>query len=434
MATHAARLTRPKLSVAMIVRDEQDVLARSIESVRGLADEIVVLDTGSTDRTPELAVELGASVHRKPWDNDFAAARNYCLRRVSGNWVLWLDSGEEVALESAARLRDFVDYEARATSAYSALVTIPPRDDGASAEQIVQYRLLPTRVDLRFVGRVRETVEESISVAGLTQSEAPCHIIRHSRQHDPDRLLLKADRDLALATAEAEATGNWPPRLLLAAGQAHSMLGHQDQARDMLHRAIETSPIASPQRLEAYYGLLTTFDDDPQMHASQLTACLDSLEDFPFDLQLLLALGNYMLVRQRVDLAIRAFHAAVRFGRIMPTVWHLSEAREIAAVCLALALQARQRDDDARVVLETAVAAQPGSFRVANPLYTLYRKQGKTAEAAALAGRLPPGLRDRLLGRDEAADGSTRFRIDSGTPAPLLSPHLAAAHAEPVSG
>jgi len=434
MAIHAARLTRPKLSAAMIVRDEQDVLARSIESVRGLADEVVVLDTGSVDRTPELAAELGATVHRKPWDNDFAAARNYCLRRVSGNWVLWLDAGEQIAPESAARLRDFIDREARATTAYSTLVEIPPRDEGASAEQIVQYRLLPTRVDLRFVGRVRETVEESICVAGLTQAEAPCQIIRHSRQHDPQRLLLKADRDLALATAEAEATGNWPPRLLLAAGQAHSILGQQDQAREMLQRAIDTSPVASPQRLEAYYALLTTFDDDPQMHASQLTACLDSLEDFPFDLQLLLALGNYMLVRQRLDLAIRAFQAAVRFGRIMPTVWHLSEAREIAAVCLALAFQARQQDDDARVVLETAVAAQPGSFRVANPLYTLYRKQGKTAEAAALAGRLPPDVRDRIVGRDAANDTRWRLRIDSGTPAPFLSPHLAASQVEPVNG
>lgn len=54
----AESLSRPRLSVAMIVRDEQDVLAESIESVHKIADEIVVLDTGSTDRTPELAAQL----------------------------------------------------------------------------------------------------------------------------------------------------------------------------------------------------------------------------------------------------------------------------------------------------------------------------------------------------------------------------------------
>ena len=59
----AESLSRPRLSVAMIVRDEQEVLAESIESVGKIADEIVVLDTGSTDRTPELAAQLGATVH-----------------------------------------------------------------------------------------------------------------------------------------------------------------------------------------------------------------------------------------------------------------------------------------------------------------------------------------------------------------------------------
>jgi tetratricopeptide (TPR) repeat protein len=174
--------------------------------------------------------------------------------------------------------------------------------------------------------------------------------------------------------------------------------------------------------LEAYYGLLTTFDDDPEMHASQLTACLDSLEDFPFDLQLLLALGNYMLVRERLDLAIRAFQAAVRFGRITPTVWHLCEAREIAAVCLSLALQARQRDDDAREVLETALAVRPESYRLANQLHTVYCKQGKKAEAAALAEQ------------NAAGAARLRLRIDAGQPVAAFSPHLAATQPEPVNG
>ncbi len=197
-------------------------------------------------------------------------------------------------------------------------VEVPPREEAASAEQCSQVRLLPTQVDLRFSGRVRETLSVSLQAAGLQTAEAPCRIVRHPRQHEPQRFLAKARRDLALATAEAEAVGNWPPRLLLAAGQAHGVLGDQDQAREMLRRAVEISPPRSAQRLEAFYGLLTTFDEDPDLHASQLTACLDSLEDFPFDLQLLLALGNYMLVRERLDLAIRAFEAAVRFGRITP--------------------------------------------------------------------------------------------------------------------
>ena len=399
MKTRAVSSSRPRLSAAMIVRDEQDALAGSIRSLCDMADEIVVLDTGSIDRTPQLAAELGAAVRHKPWENDFAAARNHCQHFVSGDWVLWLDAGEQIAREDADRLRDFVDNEANPAIAYALTIELPPRNDGASAEQMSQVRLLPSRKGLRFAGRIRESVEDSLIAAGVARAECPCRIVRHPRQHDPDWLLAKARRDLAIANAEAEAAGKWPPRLLLAAGQAQSVLGRQDDARELLRRAIEAAPVGSPQRLEAYYSLLTTFDDDPEMHASQLTACLDSLEDFPFDLQLLLALGNYMLVRERLDLGIRAFEAAVRFGRITPTVWHLREAREIAAVCLALALQARQRDDDARDALETALAARPDSFRLASQLHLLYRKQGKTADAASLLGRLPAEVRENIAGR-----------------------------------
>ena len=96
----AESLSRPRLSVAMIVRDEQEVLAESIESVGKIADEIVVLDTGSADRTPELAAQLGATVHRTAWENDFSAARNHCLRLVTGNWVLWLDAGERIRAQT----------------------------------------------------------------------------------------------------------------------------------------------------------------------------------------------------------------------------------------------------------------------------------------------------------------------------------------------
>ena len=430
----AESLSRPRLSVAMIVRDEQDVLAASMDSVGQIADEIVVLDTGSTDRTVERATQLGAKVHCTPWENDFSAARNRCLRFVTGNWVLWLDAGEKIRPQDAAELRRFLDGQANPVCAYSLWVEVPPREDSASAEQCLQVRLLPTRADLRFSGRVRESLSESLRAAGFQTAEAPCRIVRHPRQHDPQRLMAKARRDLALASAEADASGDWTPRLLLAAGQAHGILGDQEQAREMLQRAAETSPPGSAQRLEVFYGLLTTFDDDPQRHANQLTACLDSLEDFPFDVQLLLALGNYMLVRQRLDLAIRAFEAAVRFGRITPAVWHLCEVREIAAACLGLALQARQRDDEARNVLEAALESQPNSLRLIHQLYNLYRKQGKSAEALALAESLPVPLSETSPGRGSAREDRQQLRFDAGQAAGQLLPHLAVIKPQPVGG
>ncbi len=429
----AESLSRPRLSVAMIVRDEQEVLAESIECVGKIADEIVVLDTGSVDQTLELATGLGAAVHRMPWENDFSAARNRCLRLATGNWVLWLDAGERIFPQQAAELRRFLNEQANPAVAYSLWVEVPPREAAVSAEQCLQVRLHPTHLNLRFSGRVRETLSLSLQAGGIQTAEAPCRILRHARQHEPQRAIAKARRDLALASAEADTTGNWSPRLLLAAGQAHCVLGDQDQAREMLRRAAEASPPRSAHRLEAFYGLLTTFDEDPDLHASQLTACLDSLEDFPFDLQLLLALGNYMLVRERLDLAIRVFEAAVRFGRITPTVWHLCEVREIAAICLGLALQARQRDEEAANVLETALSARPESLRLLRQLYNLYRKQGKSAEALALAERLPASLLEFGQDLESAWEDRPQLRFDAGQGSAELAPHLASLKPQPVA-
>jgi tetratricopeptide (TPR) repeat protein len=305
-------------------------------------------------------------------------------------------------------------------------VEVPPREEQASAEQCSQVRLLPNHRNLRFSGRVRETLIASLQAAGLQAAEAPGRIVRHPRQHEPRRIMAKAHRDLALASAEAEAAGIWSPQLLVVAGQAHAVLGDQAHAREMLRHAAEVSPPQSPQRLEAFYGLLTTFDEDPDLHASQLTACLDSLENFPFDLQLLLALGNYMLVRDRLDLAIRAFEAAVRFGRITSTVWHLCEVREIAAVCLGLALQARQRDGEACSVLETALAARPDSLRLLHQLYSLYRKLGKPAEAMAMAQRLSASQSLQIPDRGAVREGGHQLRFDAGQELPDLASHVAA--------
>ena len=335
MKTHAASLSRPRLSVAMIVRDEQDVLAQSIECVRGVADEIVVLDTGSIDRTPLLAAELGAAVHRQPWENDFSAARNLCLRHVSGNWVLWLDAGEQIAPDDTARLRAFLDREAKATFAYSAMIEVPPRDEGASAEQVGQCRLMPTRVGLA-LRRPRPRNRGRFHHRGRAWPGRGPFPHPPRRATARSRAIHRESRDAIWPWPRPKprrrGTGrrdcSWPP------GKPTAYLASKTRPAKCSARRFKIAPPGSPERLEAYYGLLTTFDDDPEMHASQLTACLDSLQEFPFDLQLLLALGNYMLVRGRLDLAIRAFDAAVRFGRLTPTVWHLQEAREIAAVCL----------------------------------------------------------------------------------------------------
>jgi glycosyltransferase involved in cell wall biosynthesis len=100
-----------KLSLCMIVKNEEANLPRCLTSVRDAVDEIVILDTGSTDRTPEIAKEFGAKVHHFEWPNDFSIARNQSLKYVRGDWVLVLDADETLVKNIAPTLRQLIQEE-----------------------------------------------------------------------------------------------------------------------------------------------------------------------------------------------------------------------------------------------------------------------------------------------------------------------------------
>jgi len=95
----------PSLSVCMIVRDEEEFLAQCLDSVKGVADEIIVVDTGSTDRTVEIAQRYTGKVYFHEWQNSFSEARNQSLAYASCEWILQIDADEELVQEDIPVLR-----------------------------------------------------------------------------------------------------------------------------------------------------------------------------------------------------------------------------------------------------------------------------------------------------------------------------------------
>ena len=94
-----------KISGCYIVKNEAKELESSIQSIRNQVDELVVVDTGSTDGTVELAESLGAKVWQMDWQEDFSAPRNLALAKVTGDWIVFLDADEAFTSESAGNLR-----------------------------------------------------------------------------------------------------------------------------------------------------------------------------------------------------------------------------------------------------------------------------------------------------------------------------------------
>ncbi|MGB0646578.1 MAG: glycosyltransferase [Bradymonadia bacterium] len=100
---------RPSLSVCMIVKNEEEFISGAIQSVIDIADEVIVVDTGSSDKTVELATQAGATVHFFDWVGDFSAARNASLSHATTDWILVLDADERLTPASAVSLRAVIE-------------------------------------------------------------------------------------------------------------------------------------------------------------------------------------------------------------------------------------------------------------------------------------------------------------------------------------
>src|SRR5689334_266361 len=98
-----------RVSLTMIVRDEEANLPRCLESAFGLFDEVVIVDTGSTDRTADIARSYGASVSAFRWVDDFAAARNAALGLATGDYIFWMDADETLDRPDRETLRLLLD-------------------------------------------------------------------------------------------------------------------------------------------------------------------------------------------------------------------------------------------------------------------------------------------------------------------------------------
>ncbi len=101
-------IPKPTLSLCMIVKDEEEFLPRCLESVKDYVDEMVIVDTGSTDRTVEIAKNYGAKIYHHAWENSFCKARNYSLQYATSDWILILDADEEIEREDAHKLKEVI--------------------------------------------------------------------------------------------------------------------------------------------------------------------------------------------------------------------------------------------------------------------------------------------------------------------------------------
>jgi|GEM_PF-3006776 len=140
---------KPEISVCMIVKNEQDNITQCLSSVRDVADEIVVVDTGSCDNTLAIAQSFGAKVFSCPWEDNFSIPRNVSLEQALGEWILMLDADEHLDQESRTGVRELTRYHD--VPGYRVLIQLHP--EWTEMRSVRLFRNIP---DLRFAGVYHE--------------------------------------------------------------------------------------------------------------------------------------------------------------------------------------------------------------------------------------------------------------------------------------
>jgi glycosyltransferase involved in cell wall biosynthesis len=187
---------KPGLSIIMIVKDEAAVIARALTSAVKVADEIIVVDTGSVDNTRGIAASFGARIFNYPWQNHFAVARNRSLAYATHSWVMWIDADDTLPLPSIKKINELKKYAPFAVYSFK-LKNIDPVNLSFIGGGVTQGRFFPNDPKIEFRGRIHENIGESAFKAGIPVISTDIEIHHHGYM-DKECVQKKLERNISL--------------------------------------------------------------------------------------------------------------------------------------------------------------------------------------------------------------------------------------------
>src|SRR4051812_2882976 len=225
-------MSRPLITAAMIVCNEEANLGACLQSMQDVVDEVVVVDTGSTDDSMNIARSLGAHVYSEPWQDDFSEARNAALDRATGDWILYIDADERLR---PARRADVVTLLEHAQEVAFRVVLRP----FVGSTPCREYRLWRNDPRIRFEGIIHEKVVPSIEVVGRADGRGIglCDLAIDHLGYEGDQLR-KHTRNLPLLRAQLAAEPGNVFNLCHLASVLDG-LGDRGGAEDALDQALQ---------------------------------------------------------------------------------------------------------------------------------------------------------------------------------------------------
>jgi Flp pilus assembly protein TadD len=369
------------LGLCMIVRNEGPLLGNCLDSVQGFIDELVVVDTGSTDNTIEIARNYGARVREFRWTEDFSAARNHALQMATAAWILVLDADETLSRQDHSKLAALVsggdadawslvqrtygnnlihkDYTVAQDDCYHESSPYA----GWTPSRLV--RLFRNRPEYRYRYRIHELIEPSILDAGghIHDTDIPIH--HFGRQKGESEIRSKLELYLKLGLEQIRETPN-ETKPLIETALVYQELGNSSAAEHLLHKALALKE--NDFHVHAALGAQLLANNKP---ADAMPVLQEGLKLAPDDIGILNMLSSAMLALGSPQEAMRLLHKALE----------ISPDSVLTNNNLGLLYALTNRPERAIVYYRKSLELNPNSLSALTNLGMLYISQHRFSEA-----------------------------------------------------
>lgn len=370
-------MNEPTITLTMIVRNETRSLRNCLRSVSAQVDEIVIVDTGSTDDTMDIAREFTEKVSSFPWQEDFSAARNYALQMATGDWILSLDADEELVCQAADDQQLDKQLNLQLSQPLKSLIMqnptieaflLPLDNPVSNSGEYNRYyvlRLFKNNGKYRFSGQIHEQVSVSEpEVVGIAEEPLIRHALLTGREYNRKR-----GRNLAvLKKALAKDPDNNFLKYYL--GLEWLMLGKPEQALPLLKAAYENlTDDYLLFRAPALRHLLICLHALGRLEEG-ICLCLEADLRYPEYTDIYYLAGVFFEELREYTLAAKWFAQALKGGNPPPVFSHINGSESfLARYHLGHCYEMLGRLEQAQLEYEQALALNP---KYLYPAYNLF--------------------------------------------------------------
>ena len=304
----------PRLSLCMIVRDEEKWIAACLNSVRDVVDEMIVVDTGSVDSTPALAAECGAKLFHYAWNGHFAEARNYSIEQASGDWILWMDADERLDETHRHAIRDILHSDKWMASLPVLNYYGEEPADPARTNRLLQLRLFRNSPKLRFRHAIHEQLVRIPEITENTVAHLPAIIHHYGYMDAPVREKQKSQRNLQLLKAAIQREQDYDPWLDYHMASEWYRLGEAGKALASLHRSMLRFLQKRMLPPSLFYRLKYTILIEAGFYKEGAKGIDAALQIYPDYVDLHLFKGIMLLQLNEPEEALKVFHHCLSLG------------------------------------------------------------------------------------------------------------------------